>query len=478
MLRINRILRARHWFWGVSIGIGLAVVVVVCVLLYANGRPTPQVPSVVISDPNVAGSSSLSTTTPKVSVEAPPLPSLKYPPGSVEEACGLNELPPYWNAINNRRRSELPSNAKVDWEVLESEECRTALDNHVKDINPYLWGSTFENRQFSFVVLEEKSLTFERIFADPEGDLIRVQDALSRPECLLKGDESNWELEETCHAEAFLNYALIGRFCFDNGVSNRSRTMYWKEDNPTPEQDRFMWKQLLENDWVRAKCEELSPKLELTKHHQELTNLLLQLGGYDTIDMFWDPVDSFPPTSRQLSHREMKEILGMGESTYLTSRYLVPTLIEMAARLGDDEAGLTQPFTKIYSHQYLEEGYKHGRFSWLLTNETWRELSVKQKPSADHFLRTFYLLARVSAHRPDPRAEFEFDWEWVTEHLCSPPYYHRDDWRETEPDDSTELQNCKEVVHELRQRDDLKFAPLLQTLDKFEQVAIELGVYE
>ena len=146
---------------------------------------------------------------------------------------------------------------------LESAECWSALEQHINAINPYLWGATHENRQFAFVVLKEP-LTFERIFTDPTGDFNRVQDALSRPECLLETGEKNWELKESCHADAFLNYALINRFCFDSGVRDRAQTLYWESDNPTPEQDRFMWKQRLENYWVEEKCEELDSMLELT----------------------------------------------------------------------------------------------------------------------------------------------------------------------------------------------------------------------
>ena len=41
----------------------------------------------------------------------------------------------------------------------------------------------------------------------------------------------------------------------------------------------------------------------------------------------------------------------------------------------------------------------------------------------------------------------------------------------------TEIQSCKEIVHEIRQRG-ITFPPLLKMFDKFEQVALEPKVYE
>ncbi|MXZ55770.1 MAG: hypothetical protein F4227_09870 [Gammaproteobacteria bacterium] len=138
-------------------------------------------------------------------VDPPPDQSrLDFPPGSVEEACGLLEFPLYWDAIEAGTSSQLMSKA------LDSVECQIALENHVKTIHPYLWANAddYQNRAATFILVDEP-LTFERIFADPAGDLLRVEGALSRPECLLKGDESNWELKEICHAGSFLNYALV-----------------------------------------------------------------------------------------------------------------------------------------------------------------------------------------------------------------------------------------------------------------------------
>ena len=275
MLSINHRSRSRLRIWLASLGTGLCMLVLVCVLVYyIHGRPSLETPTLEVDKRNVVVSSSLNTTAPTVViVEAPPpVPRLDFLPGSVEESCGLNEFPPrvgYYDYEDHERSSwsNTPFNDEGEWIALESKECRTALESHIDSINPYLWGRSTGNvspiTPMAFVILADP-LTFGKIFADPVHDFALVQDALSRLECMPKGEETNWELKESCHADAFLNYALVHRFCFDKGIDNRERTYYWKSDNPTPEQDRFMWKQSLEDAWVRRKCEGLNQSSRLT----------------------------------------------------------------------------------------------------------------------------------------------------------------------------------------------------------------------
>ena len=411
----------------------------------------------------------------------PALPPLDFPTGSVEEACGLNEFPPYdYNIRELGRPSNSPYSAELGWIPLQSEACRLALETHLNSINPYLWGveDVHENQEFAFVVLEDP-LTFERIFADPVGDLSRVQDALTRPECLLDPSETNWELKETCHAEAFLNYALINRFCYkpprvdapqlpaperdglgkyrfttwesykqyraQKGISKRSRP-YISSLNPTPEQDRSMWKHKLEDAWVEMKCEELSPHLEFTPEQYPIL--------YERVMAFQEPKARF-------NDKNVREYL-----------------IELGARLGDAAAGLTIPLDdgEILGYRYREEGSKFGRFADIWKSTAWSKLSSKKEPTVDRFLQSFQLLARLDARRADPRDEMEFDWEWVARHLCEPPYFTFRGRKRVFPE-NTEHQSCQEVVHEIRQSG-TTFRPLLDVLEKFEQVALELEVYE
>ena len=164
----------------------------------------------------------------------------------------------------------------------------------------------------------------------------------------------------------------------------------------------------------------------------------------------------------------------MMEVLYGRKSMLSGNLIEHAARLGDNAAGLTQIVPRLHS----EVGAVYGRFSWLLDSEDWYEFARKQEPSTEHFRHTFKMLALASARRPDPRDEIKFDWEWVARHLCEPPYYNEYEiYHHEVSGEIPEPKSCQEIVHELRQSE-LNIAPVHRALDKFEQVAIELGVYE
>ncbi len=155
-------------------------------------------------------------------------------------------------------------------------------------------------------------------------------------------------------------------------------------------------------------------------------------------------------------------------------------LIEQAARLGDDAAGLTQS-SDPFMNRYKEEGHKYGRFSWIFTRPESRILTGKRRPpTTDRLLQTINMLALLDGPRPDPIHDIEFDWERVARHLCEPPYFKFDPFISLSGPvlvENEEHSSCKEIIHEIRQRD-IKFRPVLNTLDKFEQVAIELGVYE
>ena len=439
--RLNQNSRSQRWFWIAGIGLGLVAVTGVLVLLNTSHRtvskdrpPTGQSPSAVVP-------SSVTTSEAVFSVQSgTPLPPLDFPQGSVEEACGLNEFPPrvgYYDYKAEERRSWVnsPFNANGDWIALESEECTDALEAHINTINPYLWSDDPNLRQFAFVVLDQP-LTFGRIFADPEGDLVRVQNALSRSECKLKsGTQVNWKLKEECHADAFMNYALINRFCFNEGIDNRDRTYYSEEDSPTTEQDRSMWKEDLENAWVRQKCEGLEPTLELTEHQPKLYELIMSLGD---------------PEKYRL---------------WMSDRLL----IDHAARLGDDAAGLTQ-----MPRSYLEEGYKFGRFNKFLSSLPWKELRRKEEPSPDRILRTFFVLGILE------RDQINFDWNWLADHLCSPPY-EKQNTRKLEEDEVAEKlakpKSCRVVIDELYTREDLP-VPMLGFVDRLVQTAMELNVYD
>ena len=226
--------------------------------------------------------------------DLPKLPPVDYPPGSVGEACGVNDFPnrEWSNSLDKwyeYRDGPLPSfehddymkaflsfvdrhlwsrrftpnDRHIRWSPLESDQCRIALEQQVKQINPYLWrrenDESFEERAISFVVIDNH-MTFERIFTDPKSDLAKVQEALARPECQLgENGEKNWNLNKTCHADAIHNIALVMYFCYYEG--DRAHDEYWTPvPQDSPQRDHTMWIHALEYHWVKEKCESLDPK--------------------------------------------------------------------------------------------------------------------------------------------------------------------------------------------------------------------------
>ena len=373
------------------------------------------------------------------------LSTLLFPQGSIEETCGLNEFPPYHYDFDEQGPlANDPFNDDSDWIALQSIECWDALERHINTINPYLWGANHENRQFAFISIEHP-LTFERIFTDPLGDLARVQNALSRTECLVDHSSSNWSLKESCHADAFLNFALVNRFCYDKGVWNRSWQIYWEEDNPTAEQDRFMWRQALEDAWVRYKCEELDSTLDFTaKHHKQLRTVIKSL------------LDS------EVGYRTLPE-----------------QLIELAARLGDDAAGLTQRFSAHRSHTYQEEGYRMGRFAEFLLSQTWEDLTSRTEPTVERFRR---LLPLFGATIISSGTVVALDLVAVTQHMCTPPYPHNtpeiSSHSEHDPAEApSEPKSCRTIVNELRLQVGNNPA-MLNAIAKFEDIAMRLEIYD
>ena len=447
---MSKSVHARRWSWLAGLGLGLAVVAVICVLLIPRNRASLDSSELENSESSAVVPATHPTIEPAGAVveTLPNLPRVDFPLGSWEEACGLNELPPYWVGVGSIERNEDHTNA------LESVECQTALETYMNTVNPYhfLWSSPWDiARPMKFVELDDP-LTFESVFANPSADLARMQNALSRPECLLTGDDINWELKVSCHSNSLLNYVLINVLCFGrfSKVVRENHAYYPPEDNPTSEQDRLMWKQDFEDTWVDAKCESVDPVLKLdTDRYPSLYELVKPVGKFESEE-----------------------------------RKILTVLVELAARLGDDTAGLTQsfPFNNLPGN-----GYKYGRFSKIFVGggfESLREAGATMrmyKPSdepAELLLKAFHFLTLLEARRPDPREEIPFNWEWVVRHICVPVVIPPSTTEGMAAPKPTEIQSCKEIVHELRQRDDLKFAPLLQTLDKFEQIALELGVYE
>ena len=419
---------------------------------------TAQTPAVVNRPRSVDTQTAVTNSQPPP-LSIPSLPPVDYPLGTIGEACEVNTYPPINDYTNLSQETALslensPINSTGDnWKSFNKEKCRTALEKHINPINPYLWGREDDTHgvySAPALITIDNPLTFERIFTDPAGDFARVQEALARPECQLNPNTtSNWQLNETCHADAIHNYALIMRVCFGDGIYNRPNQWYFKEDNPTPEQDRSMWIDSLQDSWVRdIKCASLDPNLDLQLPVH--TDLRKQIQALQVVD----------------------------ENSSARKQTLIGTLIDLAARLGDLSAGLTYPINHNrgsfqITKPYDEEGYKYGPLvEWFTTDLTDpTNLFSKHPPSVD---RLRHLIPLFATHiEASGGKTIKFNHEALAQHLCSPPYY-------APPSEDTEAipepPSCREIVIELRQE---SLAPsMLELIYTFEDVAIHLDVYE
>ena len=180
--------------------------------LSALPHSTAQTTAVVNRPRSVATFQTAVANSQPASLSIPPLPPVSYPLGSIGEACDVNEYPPMVGLfdLDNETIFSLENSpfdsTGGDFKSFKKEKCRTALEKHINPINPYLWGREDDTHGVHSVlalITIDNPLTFERIFTDPAGDFARVQEALARPECRLgDGIKSNWQLNETCHADA------------------------------------------------------------------------------------------------------------------------------------------------------------------------------------------------------------------------------------------------------------------------------------
>ena len=237
-----------------------------------------------------------------------------------------------------------------------------------------------------------------------------------------------------------LNYAMVTRFCYNFGILTRPKQYYSKEDNPTPEQDRRMWIQHLEGGWVRRKCQSLDPNLKLRLPvHTEL--------------------------------RQQIQALQIGDKNKSANA----TLIELAARLGDEAAGLAHPvdIERIRGKpQCDEEGYQYGPLAeWFTTDSSDpTNLFSKLTPSVDRFRHLAPLFGKNIKAKGKV---INFDHQALARHLCTTPYHIPPSVDEAL---TSEPPSCREIVTELRQEE---LSPsMLEAITTFEDVAIRLDVYE
>lgn len=329
---------------------------------------------------------------------------------------------------------EFPEDLDAAWSFglqLElSKECQEGFETYMFTLNPFLWRGSRSGAKFSFLVLDEP-MNFERVFGDPAGDLERIVEALARPECRLEdGVVVNWELKETCHADAFLNYAEFHYFCHDNNVN-----IFWDsfpsfKDLTNSQRYKLEWQTLQEMNWLKDQCDEVRnsvPELGSESYPEE----------FAWLQALWDQRSEFV---------KQEDSGGFGTNSYLA---VIDTLRELAARLGDESAAL------------LDTGQFFGSFISVLASDPWKQINSKESLSKERLQSAIDLVIYLEQENID------FNWEWLVEHLCS---------NDKDDADSQEL-SCRAVINELY-IEDMVSGPILEVVSKFEQVAIELGVYE
>lgn len=492
-----------YWLVGSSLFLGSLVFI----WLYSPSLNSPSNIVVLESSPRVQESPPSDILLSAVEVDAvtdqvEPLPLLDFPIGSVEEACGMHEIP--IDGLSRFSKYEFTSDT-MTYLALENSTCWAAMEKYIHTQNPYLFLETEANPSvpappLALIVLDEP-LTFQRIFADPMRDFFLVQDALSRPECSLPPTETNWDLKDSCHADSLTNFALVNRLCYrpynpgrpESDILNdytmseiedyerryvpppignykplplSNRWKRWNYDGldkarrseyiePSPKQALSTYKQRLADAWIFKKCGQLDAQLEFTPDRYP------QL--YETAMSYESTAERKNRFLRQLDVKNVRE-----------------HLIELAARSGDEAAGLSKGGYLMY-----EDGYQFGRLAQSLPSSEWEVFAWKDTLSVASFLAKFKVLVKIQR-----RTDYQLNWEFISRHLCEPP---QTSWNGiiTPSKYMVESRSCQSVISELRQlipqasksqqRSDsvnrLR-GELHDIMDKFEQVTVDLDLYD
>lgn len=316
-----------------------------------------------------------------------------------------------------------------------SEECEAALEAHALSSNPF---HRYPHVKF---VRFDPPMTYERIFSDPTSDLEGVIAALSRAECRLEeGTVANWELKETCHAEAFASYAAFYDVCY-----RRSAWLYIEAplrnlaDNRTMPSDRMksIWQGYLEQRWADQQCAKFDSTVRLTaERYPKQHELLYSFGVNDDPKYRLNSYEYISPWEIEVLER---------------------ALISLAARLGAESA------TMEYLPDSELELYYHEQQPW---RKVYREM-VSAQDRGNKFRSALALVLTFKADGMD------FDWEALVDYICSNRKYE-------EQGRVSPHHSCETLISYVHERVDPthdRAEELLQVLDQFKRIALDLNVY-
>ena len=341
---------------------------------------------------------------------------------SVWDLCDVEEFP-------------LDKESAVDFvDRLElSQECEDALAAHVLSTNPfklykqsvYPFGLTrkeYTGNEFSLMVLDQP-MTFDRVFSDPAGDLERIVDALSRPECLIEDDSKvNWEKKDYCHASAFTNFAV-----FTDACHSRSAEQYLSKTQNSL--SAAVWGNYLSYRWIDIQCREFDVELK-----QDDENFLDHWKS-----MFSHRVEGHDPDSQQDEDRPR-----------ITYRFDPLRLLVRGASLGDEAASLT------------DQGLYYGPFVQIFfINPTWKDLSEQKPLNKERLRQAFNFVLYLES------IELDFDLDWFVKHLVT----------SNQSDVRSENQSLRSLIYDFYTVDKISGSQL-EVLNRIKSIAIELDVYD
>ena len=342
-------------------------------------------------------------------------------PDDVWELCGRDAWPKDYE--NGRSVIE-----KFEF----SEECQIALEEHILQSNPLV----FSSDEFSFV-LQDNPMTYYRAFSDPAGDLEKIMDALSRPECLLEdGVVANWELKDSCHAEAFTNYAAFYGAHYQSPTSESLLTVKYPEVF-----DKVPW--LLTEHW------ESYFKLRTLEQ-------IIRKQNYDASLEF--SAKNYPSQFQQvISFGESREqdLRRGGEYKDEDQAYILyRTLLLFGARLGDVDTTfrLTSHFDEKLAAYFIEHQ------PWL---ENWDEPDRNRIPSESQLLKALNIIDSVAD------TDVKLDWDGLVKRVCKPDLVQG----------VSSHPSCQTLISDVLKKLDPTEDRKLKALDQFERKAIELGLY-
>ena len=374
----------------------------------------------------------------------------------------------------------------------------------LRSLDTYFWNKSFVWGSFEWIPVP---MTYGRIFSDPQGDRDRVFAALKRPECRLEEGEIRWDLNESCHAESFANYANFIYFCMDVAHSvtifeddsltppdiesmNVRKSVFQKYEDWDHEYKRTsQWagERFLEGRWVVERS--------CVRHDVQALELLFveDKGGIERLKTIGQKLGLVSETWESSSLEAFfHQVSGSSEKSF-GPRDAFKVLLALAARLGDewaagafestieDEAWNTQEAKLMPWKDYLQ--IMRASIYWTRRNfdgedaqsvdvaseyfRYFREIEALGRSflNTGSDIRQSALVLALGAWEELDKADLEIDIDRLIEYVCGP------NW-------SGSTQNCQDVIAELNETATTIDQQFWHRLEQINTRSIELGLFD